>query len=169
MKIGFAAADVTPDSSLFLTGYGNPERIATGVHSPLYASIMVMGDGSKTAAVISMDWCTIDEKLTWEIRNGIEEISGIKAEDIIFCCTHTHSAPHTRRGSSKGRTACDPDRNSESESGPEGSRSFSDQQGTDRHRNETDVYQSHDRNQQKQELFLPHHRENIGDGEEGGS
>ena len=109
MKIGFAAADVTPDSGLFLTGYGNPERIATGVHSPLYASIMVMGDGEKTAAVISTDWCTIDEKLTWEIRNGIQEISGIKAEDIIFCCTHTHSAPHTRRGSSKGRTACDPE------------------------------------------------------------
>lgn len=109
MKIGFAAADVTPESGLFLTGYGNPERIATGVHSPLYASIMVMGDGSKTAAVIAMDWCTCDEKLTWDIRNGIQAVSGIKAEDIILCCTHTHSAPHTRLVSSKGRTACDPE------------------------------------------------------------
>lgn len=109
MKIGFAAADITPAPGLFLTGYGNPERIATGVHSPLYASIMVMGDGSKTAAVIAVDWCTCDEKLNRDIRNGIQEVSGIQAEDIILCCTHTHSAPHTRLGSSKGRTACDPE------------------------------------------------------------
>ena len=109
MKIGFAVADVTPEAGLYLTGYGSPERIATGVLSPLYASVMVMGDDARTAAVISMDWCTIDEALTWEIRRGIQEVSGIRAEDIIFCCTHTHSAPHTRQASTMGRSACDPE------------------------------------------------------------
>ena len=109
MKIGFAVADVTPAAGLYLTGYGNPERLATGVQSSLYASIMVMGDGTKTAAVVVMDWCTSDESLTWEIRNGIQAVTGIKAEDIILCCTHTHSAPHTRQGATRGRSACDPE------------------------------------------------------------
>ena len=109
MKIGFAVADVTPEAGLYLTGYGSPERLATGVLSPLYASVMVMGDEVRTAAVISMDWCTIDEGLTWEIRRGVQEVSGIRAEDIIFCCTHTHSAPHTRQDSTMGRSACDPE------------------------------------------------------------
>ena len=109
MKIGFAVADITPKSDLFLTGYGNPERISTGTHSPLCASIMVMGDGTATAAVISVDWCTIDEGLTWEIRNGVQAVTGIPAENMIFCCTHTHSAPHTRQGAMGGRSACDPE------------------------------------------------------------
>ena len=109
MKIGFAVADITPEPGLFLTGYGNPERIATGTSSSLCASIMVMGDGDRIAAVISVDWCTIDEALTWEIRNGIQAVTGIPAENMIFCCTHTHSAPHTRQGTMGGRSACDPE------------------------------------------------------------
>ncbi len=109
MKIGFAIGDITPEIGLFLAGYGNPERIATGVHSPLCASVMVMGDDNKTAAVIALDWCTLDESIAWDMRKGIEEASGIKAEDIILCCTHTHSSPNTRRSVTAGRSACDPE------------------------------------------------------------
>ncbi|MBQ6473792.1 MAG: neutral/alkaline non-lysosomal ceramidase N-terminal domain-containing protein [Victivallales bacterium] len=109
MKIGFAVGDITPEAGLFLTGYGNPERIATGVHSPLCASAMVMGDGSRLAAVVALDWCTFDDGMAWDIRKGVEAVSGIKAEDIILCCTHTHSAPHTRKAAMAGRSACDPE------------------------------------------------------------
>ena len=71
MKIGFAVGDITPEIGLFLAGYGNPERIATGVHSPLCASVMAMGDEKKTAAVIALDWCTLDESIAWDMRKGI--------------------------------------------------------------------------------------------------
>lgn len=109
MKTGFAIGNITPEAGLFLTGYGNPERIAEGTHSPLCASVIVMGDEKNTAAVIALDWCTLDESIAWDIRKGIEAASGIRAEDIILCCTHTHSAPHTRKSASAGRSACDPE------------------------------------------------------------
>jgi hypothetical protein len=109
MKTGFAIGNITPEAGLFLTGYGNPERIAEGTHSPLCASVIVMGDEKNTAAVIALDWCTLDESIAWDIRKGIEAASGIRAEDIILCCTHTHSAPHTRRSTTAGRSACDPE------------------------------------------------------------
>lgn len=109
MKAGFAVGDITPEAGLFLTGYGNPERIAEGTHSPLCASVIVTGDENRTAAVIALDWCTLDENIAWDIRKGIEAASGISAENIILCCTHTHSAPHTRKSTTAGRSACDPD------------------------------------------------------------
>ena len=109
MKAGFAIGDITPREGLFLTGYGNPERIAEGTHSPLCASVIVLGDEKSTAAVIALDWCTLDESIAWDIRKGIEAASGIRAEYIILCCTHTHSAPHTRKSSTAGRSACDPE------------------------------------------------------------
>ena len=60
MEIGFAVADITPELGIYLTGYGRPERLATGVHSPLKATVMVLQDEEKTAAVLGFDWCYMD-------------------------------------------------------------------------------------------------------------
>ena len=48
MKVGFSVVDITPEPGIYLTGYGKPDRLATGVHSPLTATAMVMNDGEKT-------------------------------------------------------------------------------------------------------------------------
>ena len=47
MKVGFSVVDITPEPGIYLTGYGMPERLATGVHSPLTATAMVLDDGEK--------------------------------------------------------------------------------------------------------------------------
>ena len=46
MKAGFAVSDITPELGIYLTGYGAPERLANGIHSPLHAGAMVLDDGS---------------------------------------------------------------------------------------------------------------------------
>ncbi|MBR2720691.1 MAG: neutral/alkaline non-lysosomal ceramidase N-terminal domain-containing protein [Lentisphaeria bacterium] len=109
MKIGFAVTDITPEPGIYLTGYGMPERLANGVHSPLTATAAVMDDGEKSAAVISLDWCVIDWELTCEFRNAIFEASGIEKKNILLSCTHTHSAPHTTLMRTLGRVAADPE------------------------------------------------------------
>lgn len=109
MKIGFAVSDITPELGIYLTGYGIPERLATGVHSPLTATAAVICDGEKSAAVISLDWCAIDWVLTCEFRAAISEASGIEEKNILLCCTHTHSAPHTILVRTLGRVDVDPE------------------------------------------------------------
>ena len=109
MKAGFAVADITPEPGIYLTGYGRPERIATGVHSPLNATVMVLQDQEKTVAAIGFDWCSMDNLLAQEIRQGISAASGIPEENILMGCSHTHSAPHTTYARSLGRTTVDPE------------------------------------------------------------
>ena len=109
MKIGFSVVDVTPELGIYLTGYGMPERLANEVHSPLYASIMVFEDGATSAAVIGLDWCFVDWPLTQAIRKEIERASGVPEQNILLCCSHTHSAPHTTYMRTLGRTAVDPE------------------------------------------------------------
>ena len=109
MKAGFSVVDITPEPGIYLTGYGMPERLATGVHSPLTATAMVMNDGEKNAAVISLDWCFVDWELTKDIRRAIFEKTGIPEQNILLSCTHTHSAPHTTHMRTLGRTAVDPE------------------------------------------------------------
>ena len=57
MKAGFAVGDITPELGIYLTGYGHPERLAEGVHSPLRATAMVLAEGDTQVAVVSLDWC----------------------------------------------------------------------------------------------------------------
>ncbi|MBQ9501584.1 MAG: neutral/alkaline non-lysosomal ceramidase N-terminal domain-containing protein [Lentisphaeria bacterium] len=109
MRIGFAVVDITPELGIYLTGYGRPERLAEGVHSPLNASIMVVGDGKTSAAVVGLDWCFVDRPLTQAIRREIGRQSGIPEENILLCCSHTHSAPHTACMRTLGRSAVDPE------------------------------------------------------------
>ena len=109
MKIGFSVVDITPELGIYLTGYGMPERLAEGVHSPLNASVMVFEDGKTTAVVIGMDWCFVDWPLTQTLRKEINRQTGIPDQNILFCCSHTHSAPHTTYMRTLGRTAVDPE------------------------------------------------------------
>ena len=109
MRIGIAVSDITPELGIYLTGYGQPERLATGIHSPLTATALVMKDAKQEAAIISLDWCYMDDRVALDIRQGVSAASGLPVEHIVVCCTHTHSAPHTCSRRTRGRTAVDPE------------------------------------------------------------
>ena len=109
MQVGFAIADITPETGIYLTGYGMPERLATQIHSPLTATVMLLKEGTTEAAVIGMDWCFVDWELTKHIRRAVFEASGVPEQNILLCCSHTHSAPHTTYMRTLGRVAVDPE------------------------------------------------------------
>jgi len=113
MKAGFAVGDITPELGIYLTGYGIPERLAGGVHSPLRATAMVLAEGETCVAVVSLDWCFVGDEQAKFIREAITSATGIPFDRTIVCCTHTHSAPHTSSGRSLGRTKIDPERRGE--------------------------------------------------------
>ena len=109
MQAGFAISDITPGLGIYLTGYGQPERLAEQVHSPLTATAMVLNEGDTIVAVVSLDWCFVDRELTGYIRKGVSEASGIPEKNILLSCTHTHSAPHTTVMRTLGRLTIDPE------------------------------------------------------------
>ena len=109
MKIGFSVADITPELGIYLTGYGHPERLANNIHLPLEATVMVLEEAGRTAAVIGMDWCFVDKIITDEIRKAIHAATQIEEKHIILCCSHTHSAPHTTHRRTLGRVSVDPE------------------------------------------------------------
>ena len=113
MKAGFAVGDITPELGIYLTGYGNPARLAEAVHSPLRATAMVLADGATEAAVISLDWCGISEELASAMHHAINDATGIPADHILVCATHTHSAPQVFARRTLSRTDVDPEHRGE--------------------------------------------------------
>lgn len=109
MKIGFAIADITPETGIYLTGYGNPKRLAESIHSPLEATVAVMQEEDKTAVLVNLDWCYISMELLPAITEGISKAAGIAEENILLSCSHTHSAPLTGHPHTFGRLNVDPE------------------------------------------------------------
>ncbi len=66
---------------------------STGVHDDLYARALVLNDGRKRVAILSLDLIGMDFALADQIRGAIAARTGIAI--ALVHCTHNHSAPFT--------------------------------------------------------------------------
>lgn len=95
---GFKAAagkvDITPDLSrhkIYMAGYDATGRRPRGVHDSLYARVLVVSDGTRTAAVVGVDWLGL-------YRNDVQDIrrlAGFESPEryLFVSATHQHSGP----------------------------------------------------------------------------
>ena len=92
IRVGVAKADVTPPPGVRMYGYGaRGENVSTGVHDPLYAKALVLSDGQRTAAWVTMDLGYADKPLTRDIRAAVSTALGF--DDVFLTSSHTHSGP----------------------------------------------------------------------------
>ncbi len=94
---GFARADITPETSVPLAGYGNVEnRMSTNVLDPLYATAIALQDESgEKLVIIQLDIINTSKGICDPIRKMILKESGIDEDHILINATHTHSGPST--------------------------------------------------------------------------
>ena len=90
---GFGLADVTPevggDAPVWIAGYGQ-NRPATSVHDPLYARALVVSDGHKRVALVSVDVVGLQYPTVQEIR---KRLTGY--DYVLVASTHNHEGPDT--------------------------------------------------------------------------
>jgi hypothetical protein len=98
LKIKTIKKKITPEVGTLLAGYA-ANVSSKGIHDDLLISGIAFYDGKKKALLLSFDLLGIDEDLAYEIREKCATQNGIKKEEVILTCTHTHSGPHTRRNS----------------------------------------------------------------------
>ncbi len=95
-SIGYGKADISPQQSVYLRGYGEPtnERMSTGVSEPLYTTCVAITDETgNTALLISLDLLNCDRALAQPLRKEFSEQYGIPYDNIMVCCSHNHSGP----------------------------------------------------------------------------
>ena len=92
---GYGRVCITPQESVPLAGYGNTSRrMSQTVDSDLYCTcIAFTGTNGQTALLMTCDLCVIWSVWCDEARQAIAEATGVPAENIIICATHTHEAP----------------------------------------------------------------------------
>lgn len=93
-SVGYAKADITPDDSVPLAGFGdNQERYSTMVMDRIYATCIAFTDPTgQTVLMFGLDLLNTDEDRANEARELITEATGIPGDYIQFSSTHTHSS-----------------------------------------------------------------------------
>src|ERR1700722_15621227 len=90
---GAARVKLDPPAGLAMLGYGNRVGPNSGVHDDLTAQALVLSDGVNKIAIAGVDLLALGIRIADDIRERVAASTGIPADSIMVCSTHTHSAP----------------------------------------------------------------------------
>jgi len=97
-RVGRAMEKITPPVGTSLAGYFHDRRGET-VRDDLYARAMVVGSGDTRVALVSCDLISMTSDVSGAAKRVIETETGIPADHVLICSTHTHTGPELRDGS----------------------------------------------------------------------
>jgi len=104
LRIGIARASITPPVGIELAGYAG-RAPSTGIRDDLYATAAVFAYGRSRVAVVSLDLLHIGAPYAAAVARTVRERSGVPANHVLLCCTHTHYGPDTRSDDGDPRTS----------------------------------------------------------------
>ena len=97
LMAGSAVVDITPKSPCHLAGYGGRDHAHEGIHDPLSLRALYVRGASGDALLVSADLLWFYEDMIERMEAVLERELGLKPSDVLFCGTHTHSAPTVSR------------------------------------------------------------------------
>ncbi len=92
IKAGAGKVDITPPLGISIVGTFIDNR-AEMIIDKLFVNSLIIDDGKKEIAIISVDVCVIPDNIYKDIVSMIVKNCGIKKDNIIIGATHTHSGP----------------------------------------------------------------------------
>ncbi len=99
MQIGVYKVNITPPILTCSNGgfYYDPMDFHKGVHDELYARAVVLRDGERSAAIVSVDLINLLRPSVLTIKEMIKKHCAIPGENVILHATHQHSGPFSYR------------------------------------------------------------------------
>lgn len=88
LRAGVARVEITPVEPAYMAGYSGRTSPSAGVHDPLYARVLVLGDGGSTLALVSLDLCWFPSA---RVPREAAERLGVGL--VLMAASHTHSGP----------------------------------------------------------------------------
>lgn len=99
---GVCETNITPPLGVAMCGYAYRPHGCAAIHDELYARALVLDDGHKAVAILSMDLIGLDFDLVAQVRAGISGQAGLAPEAMLLSATHTHGGPVTRTFNAMG-------------------------------------------------------------------
>ncbi|MGE0606302.1 MAG: neutral/alkaline non-lysosomal ceramidase N-terminal domain-containing protein [Pirellulales bacterium] len=93
-KAGAAKVNITPQTPMWMSGYGGRDHVAEGKLTDLWVKCLLLEDpAGGRAAIVTLDLCGIDRPLSQAVCQEIEKKYGLERRRILLNCSHTHTGP----------------------------------------------------------------------------
>ena len=93
LKAGVAKTVITPPIGVRLSGFAHRVQPSIGVLDDLYARALVLESGNESIAIVVCDLLWLNRRLIKSIKKTIEKKIGLREENVMISCTHTHYGP----------------------------------------------------------------------------
>jgi neutral ceramidase len=94
LRAGVARIDITPQGSIWLSGYGNRNHPSTGVISPLAAKALAIEDTKgRRVVIVTTDLIGLPRSINDVVAARLQKEHGIERSEIVFNSSHTHTGP----------------------------------------------------------------------------
>lgn len=93
LRAGAAAVDITPQQFPLNMPGGFSANMAEKAHDPFHARALVLSDGITQVALVVVDNLGAGPDVLDEVKTIASTKTGIPADKMLICSTHTHSGP----------------------------------------------------------------------------
>jgi neutral/alkaline ceramidase-like enzyme len=97
LKAGFNKVCISPSIGVPLAGFAARPEVSTGIHDDLFARALVLETGDTAVALVSVDLLALPGEFVAQVRQSIEQSTGINPGSVMIASTHTHAGPVTIR------------------------------------------------------------------------
>jgi hypothetical protein len=93
---GFAKVDVTPQTPVRMSGYGNRDHPSEGIETKLHARAMALrpAASAETFVLVQFDIVGMPASFTEDVARQVQEMFKVARDHFVLCATHTHAGPH---------------------------------------------------------------------------
>jgi len=96
-KAGVSSVKITPEGPAWMAGYASRNKPSDGVEHDLFAKSLVIQDADgETLVMVTLDLISVPGPLRAHIEDKLEQSHGLKPENLLINCSHTHSGPEIR-------------------------------------------------------------------------
>jgi len=93
-KAGVARRKITPERTMWMSGYAGRDRPADSTLIDLYAKAIAMEDPRGARVVmVGLDLVGIDRDLSVAVCNRLKAEHGLERSQVALCSSHTHTGP----------------------------------------------------------------------------
>jgi len=93
LNFGSGRVNITPDKPIHMSGYAGRKSVSTGVHDSLFACALYFTNSKSEILIITADVISFSNELRTEIKNEVNQKTGIHPNNIFLSCTHNHGGP----------------------------------------------------------------------------
>lgn len=94
LKVGAASRVINCKVGDPVSGMLEP-RFSDRIKDDLEANAFYLSEGGQSVLIINCDLLYLTRNFVDKVASKISETTNIPAENVIICCTHTHSGPYT--------------------------------------------------------------------------